>query len=95
MFTDHTFYVYILTNKSHHVLYTGVTNNLTRRINEHKADLSGFTARYHAHTLVYFEEFQRIEDAISREKQIKGGSRKKKFELVNSINPEWNDLMEI
>jgi putative endonuclease len=93
--TDQKIYcVYILTNKSNNVLYTGVTGNLTERMNQHASGFSIFTAKYHVDKLVYFEEFQRVEDAIEREKQIKGGSRKKKFALVNSMNPEWDDLMK-
>jgi putative endonuclease len=86
-------YVYILTNKSNRVLYTGVTNNLRRRIGEHKRGRNpGFTQRYNVTKLVYFEIHQRIADAIMREKQIKAGSRQKKIDLVISMNPGWRDL---
>lgn len=89
------YYIYILTNIHHTVLYTGVTNNLLRRISEHKnGQNDGFTKKYNVTKLVYYETFSQIEDAIAREKQIKGGSRKKKIELINSINIDWNDLYE-
>ena len=89
------YYVYLLTNKRNTVLYTGVTNNLERRIYEHKNKLiEGFTARYNLNKLVYFESTTSIETAIQREKQIKGWLRKRKNELVESINPEWKDLSE-
>ncbi len=89
-------YIYILTNKNNTVLYTGVTNNLNRRIYEHKEKFikNSFTAKYNASKLVYFETFQDIEVAIAREKQLKGGSRAKKEALINSINPEWKDLYD-
>lgn len=85
--------IYILTNKNNTVLYVGVTNNLTRRIWEHKSKLiEGFTKKYNVDKLVYFESFDNPKDAIKREKQLKAGSRKKKVELINKINPEWKDL---
>ncbi len=88
-------YVYFMTNKSNRVLYTGVTNDLERRVLEHKQKLNnGFTAKYNCNKLVYFERFNTPIDAINREKQIKAGSRKRKNELVNSMNPEWKDLSE-
>ena len=75
------------------MLYTGVTNDLQRRVLEHKEKtLKGFTERYNIDKLVYYEVAESIESAILREKQIKGGSRKDKIELVNSMNPEWRDL---
>lgn len=84
-----------MTNKSNRVLYTGVTNDLERRVLEHKQKLNnGFTAKYNCNKLVYFERFNTPIDAINREKQIKAGSRKRKNELVNSMNPEWKDLSE-
>jgi putative endonuclease len=87
--------VYIMTNSLGTVLYTGVTNNLARRVFEHKSNaVEGFTSRYKLHKLVYYEVTGDINAAIQREKQIKGGSRKKKIELVNAINPEWRDLAE-
>lgn len=87
-------YIYIITNNNHTVLYTGVTSNLTKRIKEHqdKRYQGSFSARYNVNKLVYYEAFQLIGDAISREKQIKAGSRAKKIALINSINAEWNDL---
>ena len=87
------YFVYLLTNKNHTVIYTGVTNNLLRRIAEHKEKLiPGFTRKYNANKLVYFETFERVELDIAREKQIKAGSRKRKIDLIISMNPEWNDL---
>ena len=88
-------YVYILTNKNNTVLYTGVTSNLNNRVNEHREGkfASSFTNKYKCHKLVFYEGFARIEDAIAREKQIKGGSRAKKIALINGINPQWNDLL--
>jgi putative endonuclease len=89
------FYVYILTNKNKRVLYTGVTNDLERRLTEHYFNSNAsFTGKYNCHFLLYFEEYQYINDAIAREKQIKGWIRKKKVELINSENPNWNFLNE-
>ncbi len=86
-------YIYIVTNKNNTTLYTGVTTDLTRRIYEHKNHIiDGFSKRYNLNKLVYYEEFINIQDAIEREKQIKAGSRKKKEDLINSINPGWCDL---
>jgi len=77
------------------VLYTGVTGDIAERIRQHKNKLvDGFTKRYNVTKLVYVEEFTYIHDAIEREKQIKAGSRKKKEELINSLNPEWVDLSD-
>ncbi|GAB6182738.1 GIY-YIG nuclease family protein [Thermodesulfovibrio hydrogeniphilus] len=88
-------YVYILTNKTNRVLYTGVTSDLVKRVYEHKNKLvDGFTKKYNVTKLVYYEIHESIESAIEREKQIKGGSRRKKVELVESMNPEWKDLYE-
>lgn len=87
------YYVYILTNKTNTVLYTGVTNDLARRVYEHKNDLiDGFTKRYKVHKLVYAETFENVNSAITREKQIKGWLRKKKTELINAVNPEWEEI---
>jgi putative endonuclease len=87
------YYAYIATNKWNKVLYTGVTNELQRRIQDHKnKTLKGFTKRYNVDKLVYYEIAESIESAILREKQIKGGSRKDKIELINSMNPKWRDL---
>ena len=89
------YYVYIMTNKRNTVLYTGVTDNLYKRIYEHKNKLAeGFTKRYNIDKLVYYEVFDSPYNAISREKQIKAGSRKKKIDLIKSINPEFKDLYE-
>ncbi len=87
------FCIYILTNKNNSVLYVGVTNNLARRIWEHKSKLiEGFTKKYNVNKLVYFESFDNPSDAIKREKQLKAGSRKKKIELVDNFNPDWKEL---
>jgi len=89
------YYVYILTNKSNKVLYTGVTNDLVRRMYEHKNKLiTGFTEKYNVNKLVYFDQTSDVNSAIGREKQIKGWTRQKKMELINSINPKWIDLTE-
>jgi len=77
------------------VLYTGVTNDLIRRVYEHREKLvAGFTRKYNVTKLVYYEVFDEIEDAISREKQIKAGPRRNKVQLINSMNSEWRDLYE-
>ncbi len=90
---DKQFFVYILTNKNHSVLYTGVTNDLKKRIFEHREKLvEGFTKRYHLTKLVYYEECGDAFGAITREKQIKGGSRQKKVNLINGMNKDWEDL---
>ena len=86
------FYVYIMTNHSG-TLYTGVTNNLQRRVREHKSGkFKGFTAKYKIKKLVFFEEGNNINDALRREKEIKGWLRSKKIALIESINPDWKDL---
>jgi putative endonuclease len=89
-------YIYIITNLGNTVLYTGVTNNLSRRILEHrnKRNPGSFSARYEIYKLVYYETFWHIGDAIAREKQIKAGSRQKKINLINSVNPNWHDLFD-
>ena len=89
-----SYYVYILTNKNHTVLYTGVTRDLIRRIYEHKnnADPNGFTAKYKVHKLVYFEETSDVKAAIEREKQIKSWSRDRKTDLIFQANPHRVDL---
>jgi putative endonuclease len=90
---DKQYYIYIMTNKSNRVLYTGVTNDLKRRVYEHRNKLvEGFTKKYNVVKLVYYEIFENSYSAISREKKIKAGSREKKIKLVESINPQWNDL---
>ena len=92
---DKCYYVYILTNKHDGVLYIGVTNNIVRRIWEHREKLvDGFTKKYNLNKLVYYEMCEEAYNAISREKQLKAGSRKKKVDLINSINPKWDDLYE-
>ncbi len=89
------YYFYIMTNKRNTVLYAGVTNDLIRRVYEHREKLvDGFTKKYNITKLVYYEDFNDIEYAILREKQIKGGSRRKKILLINGINREWKDLYE-
>ena len=86
--------VYIMANRSR-TLYTGVTNDLERRVYEHKNRITpGFTSKYNITRLVYHETFSDIRDAIAREKQIKGWLRVKKMELIESVNPRWNDLSE-
>jgi putative endonuclease len=87
------YYVYIVTNKYNKVLYTGVTNNLSRRIYEHKSKkIEGFTKRYNLNKLVYFENTNDVSCAILREKQIKGCLRNKKLKLIEEMNPKWEDL---
>ena len=89
------YYVYILTNKSDRVMYIGVTNDLQRRLYEHKYELvEGFTKRYHIHKLVYYEAYDGVKDAIYREKKLKGLLRIRKNELVESMNPDWVDLSD-
>jgi putative endonuclease len=89
----HIYYVYILTTKNNKMLYTGVTNNLVRRVSEHKQGVNeGFTKKFNIHKLVYFETFQYIDQAIAREKQIKGYVRAKKDKLIWDSNPEWVEL---
>lgn len=85
-----------MTNKNNTVLYTGVTSDLAKRVREHQEKVFelSFTSRYNLNKLVYWEAFQEIGDAIFREKQIKAGSRQKKINLINSLNPEWRDLTE-
>ena len=91
-----TYYVYILSNNINTVIYTGVTNDLIRRVYEHRNNIlpSSFTAKYNVHKLVYYEETKDINSAIEREKQIKSWNRKRKNQLINSINPSWQDLYE-
>ena len=88
------YYIYIMANRSK-TLYIGVTNNLERRLNEHKHHLvAGFTSKYHMVCLVYFEETSDVYAAIAREKRLKGWLRAKKVALIELINPEWRDLSE-
>ena len=92
---NNQYYLYIMTNNYNTVLYTGVTNDLQRRVYEHKEKIiEGFTKQYNITKLVYYEVFEDAYTAISREKQIKAGSRQKKIDLVNSINQEWRDLYD-
>ena len=87
------YYVYILTNYNNKVMYIGVTNNLQRRVYEHKTGaVEGFTKKYRVHKLVYFESCHDVKDAISREKQLKNWTRAKKNQLVEKMNPEWKEL---
>ncbi len=93
--TMKSYYVYIMTNQNNTVIYTGVTNNLERRIAEHKDKKgSSFTSRYNVNKLVFSERFDRITDAIAAEKKIKSGSRAKKIKLIETMNPEWDDLCD-
>jgi len=90
---SHEYYIYMLTNKYRNVLYIGVTNDLIRRVYEHKNKLTrGFTQRYNVDCLVYYEVYDDIAAAIEREKQIKGWTREKKNKLVNTFNLQWADL---
>jgi len=87
------YYVYILASKKYGTLYIGVTNNLLKRVHEHKNDLvGGFTQKYHVHILVYFEVYSDILDAITREKRMKKWKRQWKIELIEKSNPQWRDL---
>ena len=87
------YYVYILANKTRDVIYIGVTNDLMRRLNEHRSgQIEGFTKKYHVNVLVCFEQYSEVNYAIAREKQLKGWSRAKKDLLVESKNPTWRDL---
>lgn len=90
---EHQYYIYILSNQNNSVLYVGITNDLVRRIYEHKNKLcQGFTKKYNVDKLVYYEMCSDALSAITREKQLKSGSRKKKILLVESMNIEWEDL---
>jgi putative endonuclease len=89
------YYVYILTNYSNNAIYVGVTNDLKRRVHEHRDNfVKGFCAKYGINKLVFYEISDNIEAAIAREKQLKAGSRKKKLDLVNKFNPEWKELYD-
>jgi putative endonuclease len=91
---DRTYWVYIMSSLSR-TLYAGVTNDLERRVFEHKEGRPGsFAGRYHANRLVYFEEFIDIDEAIAREKEIKRMTRRRKTKLIESMNPDWKDLGE-
>ena len=92
---ENRYYVYLLTNWNHRVLYIGVTNDLSRRLYGHKNKLvKGFTEKYNVNKLVYFEETNDVRSALSREKEIKKWRREKKDALVVSVNPQWKDLAE-
>lgn len=89
---DHNYFVYITTNPGRTVLYTGVTRDLRTRITQHEENEGNrktFTGKYLCYNLIYWERFQSIEEAIAREKQIKGWSREKKEDLINEYNPQW------
>jgi putative endonuclease len=89
-------FTYITTNKNNTVLYVGATSDLKDRVYKHQTKhfATSFTAKYNVSKLVYFEYYSSIEEAISREKQLKAGSRQKKLDLINAFNPEWKDLFE-
>lgn len=88
--------VYMIASERNGTIYTGVTSDLVKRIYEHKNEITkGFTQKYGGKTLVYYEVFDDITEAIKREKQIKGGSRKKKLTLIESLNPDWKDLYKL
>lgn len=92
---NHNYYVYILSNWNNKVIYVGMTNNLERRIYEHKSKLiEGFTKKYNLTKLVYYELTEDVNSAISREKEIKKWRREKKNNLIESLNPNWDDLSE-
>jgi putative endonuclease len=96
MSTKKQYWVYIMTNRWHTVLYVGVTNNITRRVSQHKSGKGGpFTRKSNVDRLLYVETTDDILAAIRREKQIKGGSRKKKIALIIAVNPEWRDLAKV
>ena len=93
--SNHHYYVYLLTNWNNQVMYVGVTNDINRRVLEHKQKLvKGFTEKYNVDKLVYFEETDNVNLALAREKEIKKWRREKKDKLVVRINPEWKDLSE-
>ncbi len=89
------YYIYISANKRNTVLYTGITSKLLERVQQHieKQEKKSFTAKYNVNKIVYYEEYNDVNTAVAREKQIKAGSRKKKVDLIESINPEWKNLL--
>ncbi len=95
-FIQYTYYVYIMASKHNGTLYIGVTNDIARRVFEHKTNENkkSFTARYKVHKLVYLETYEHIDAAITREKQLKNWSRATKIQLIESTNPEWTDLYD-
>ena len=93
--TNKTYFVYLITNWNNKVMYVGVTNDLERRINEHRSKVvKGFTEKYNVNKLVHFEETSDVHSALEREKEIKKWRREKKDKLVEKANPEWRDLIE-
>jgi len=95
MSRDYDFWIYIMTNQHDSVLYIGMTNDLSRRISEHRSgEVPGFTADYQCHKLVYHEHYSEVEEAIGREKQLKRWSRAKKIGLIDRMNPRWVDLAD-
>ena len=93
MSRDYDFWIYIVTNRNHSVLYIGVTNRLSRRVWEHREGIgAGFAADYQCKKLIYYEHYRDVRDAIARESQLKKWSRAKKVELINRMNPSWLDL---
>ena len=92
---NYNFYVYITTNWNHTILYIGVTNDLKRRIFEHRSKLvEGFTQKFNVNKLVYYEHFSKIDDAIKREKNLKRWKREWKIDLISDMNPDWRDLLD-
>ena len=92
---EKNYFVYITTNKTHRVLYTGVTSNLLQRIYYHRIGFyGGFSKKYNASKLVFYEHYRDVGFAIAREKQIKAGSRARKLKIINKMNPNWNDLWD-
>ena len=95
MAREHYYFVYLLASKKNGTLYIGVTNHLIKRVYEHKNNLvEGFTKRYGIHNLVYYEQFRQIDDAINREKCLKKWNRQWKIDLIEKMNPEWEDLYD-
>ncbi len=93
---NHNYYVYILANIHRNVLYVGMTNDLTRRLQEHaEGKVEGFTKRYNIKDLMYYEHYTHVHEAIAREKQIKVWGRKKKNDLIETVNPEWKDISDM
>ena len=90
---DYDFWIYIITNAHDSVLYIGMTNDLARRVSEHRSgEIRGFTSAYRCHKLLYYEHYTEVQDAIAREMQLKKWSRTKKLALIATLNPRWNDL---
>ncbi|HPP11025.1 MAG TPA: GIY-YIG nuclease family protein [Defluviitoga tunisiensis] len=90
-----SYYIYIMASRRNGTLYIGITNDIVRRVYEHKNNfIDGFTSKYGIHNLVYYEQFDNIESAIQREKQLKKWNRKWKIELIERVNPNWKDLYE-